>query len=57
MPFNQDNLLEIFTKIIPKLEKENTIYEINYEYERSQNKRYKSLKKQGFDDVIKVGFI
>ena len=56
MPFSEENLLEIYTKIIPKLEAKKTPFIINYEYDRSENKRFKSLKKQGFSEIIKVGF-
>jgi histidyl-tRNA synthetase len=55
MPKSEDNLNQIFTEIIPNLPTDQS-YDINYEYERSENKRYEALKKRGCDKIIKVGF-
>jgi histidyl-tRNA synthetase len=54
LALNRDSLTEIFDKTIPKLISENKLYEVNYEYERSENKRYDALKKRGCGEVIKV---
>ena len=54
LALNRDSLTEIFGKTIPKLISENKLYEVNYEYERSENKRYDALKKRGCGEVIKV---
>jgi histidyl-tRNA synthetase len=47
-------LHKIYTQIIPKLRQEGKTWEINYEFERSENKRYKALKKAGFEEIVKV---
>lgn len=54
LALNRDSLTEIFGKTIPKLISENKLYEVNYEYQRSENKRYDALKKRGCTEVIKV---
>lgn len=54
LPSGSDQLVEIFTKIIPELKIEGKTYEINYEFDRSENKRYESLKKRGCAAIIKV---
>jgi histidyl-tRNA synthetase len=56
IPFSPKDLNQIYTQILPDLESKNIPFIINYEYHRSENKRYKTLKKQGFDEIIKVGF-
>jgi histidyl-tRNA synthetase len=51
---SQDSLYKTFSQIIPDLISKNQSYEINYEYQRSENKRYEALKKRGCDEIIKV---
>jgi histidyl-tRNA synthetase len=56
IPFDNNSLTEIFNTIIPRLISENKIFEINYEFDRSENKRYQALKKRDCQDIIKIGF-
>jgi len=56
LPKTETDLIEVFEKIIPKILAEKKSYEINYEFDRSENKRFKSLKKKGLEGVIKVGW-
>ena len=53
MPFDIKDLSEIYSKIIPSLDGQP--YDIDYEYQRSENKRYETLKKRGCTNIIKVG--
>jgi histidyl-tRNA synthetase len=55
MPFSEENLLEVYNQIIPKLKQENKTFEIDYSFIRSENKRYETLKKKGCSEIIKVG--
>ncbi len=50
------NLSEVYTTIIPELNSQNKPFELDYDYSRSENKRYESLKKRGCSEIIKVGF-
>lgn len=47
-------LSKIYTKIIPKLQKENKTFDIDWNFDRKENKRYESLKKCGCFEIIKV---
>jgi histidyl-tRNA synthetase len=51
---NSENLPKIYNEIIPELNTKNIPFEIDYEYSRSENKRYESLKKRGCGEIIKV---
>jgi histidyl-tRNA synthetase len=53
MPFDIKDLPEIYSKVIPSLGGQP--YDIDYEYQRSENKRYETLKKRGCTSIIKVG--
>ena len=53
MPFDIKDLIEIYSKVIPSLG--SLPYDIDYEYHRSENKRYETLKKRGCASIIKVG--
>jgi histidyl-tRNA synthetase len=55
MPFSQEDLLAIYQEILPKLKAQGQPFEIDYDYRRSENKRYESLKKRGCGEVRKVG--
>jgi histidyl-tRNA synthetase len=55
MPFSNQDLEEIYIKIIPELVAKNQPYDIDYEYDRNPNKRYETLKKRGCSEVIKIG--
>lgn len=55
IPKSSKSLETIYAETIPQLKKDQ-IYDINYEFERSENKRYETLKKRGCDEIIKVGF-
>ena len=47
-------LNKIYTKIIPQLQKSGQTWDIDYNFERSENKRWESLKKRGCSEIIKV---
>ena len=49
-----NNLVKVYSDIIPELNKNNTPFEIDYEYQHSENKRYESLLKRGCNKIIKV---
>jgi len=49
-----ENLPKLYSEIISKLQQEGKTYDINYEFERSENKRWETLKKRGCDEIIKV---
>jgi histidyl-tRNA synthetase len=51
---NQADLSKVYNEIIPELNTKNIPFEIDYEYSRSENKRYETLKKRGCNDVVKV---
>jgi histidyl-tRNA synthetase len=53
MPFDINDLGEIYSKVIPSLVGQP--FDIDYEYQRSENKRYETLKKRGCTTIIKVG--
>lgn len=53
MPFDIKNLDEVYSNVIPSLDGQP--YDIDYEYHRSENKRYETLKKRGCTTIIKVG--
>ena len=54
LPTSEKDLLKIFSEIIPKLKMENKTFEIDYNFIRSENKRYESLKKKGCGEIIKL---
>ena len=47
-------LNKVYTKIIPQLQKSGQTWDIDYNFERSENKRWESLKKRGCSEIIKV---
>ncbi len=49
------NLAELYEVIIPKLQKENRQFEIDYDYNRAETKRWTSLKKKSCQEIIKIG--
>ena len=53
MPFDIKDLDEVYSNIIPSLNGQP--FDIDYEYQRSENKRYETLKKRGCNSIIKVG--
>lgn len=50
----EDKLNQIYTETIPKILKNGKTYEINYEFDRSENKRWESLKKRNCEEIIKL---
>ena len=52
MPKSQEDLINIFTTIIPELKANNQPFDIDYDYARSENKRYQTLKKRGCSRII-----
>jgi histidyl-tRNA synthetase len=53
LPMNQDQVIAIFATQIPELNNKSIPFEIDYDYDRSENKRYESLKKMGCGEVIR----
>jgi histidyl-tRNA synthetase len=51
---SEESLIKIFKTIIPNLIQAGKIYEINYEYSRSENKRRQTLNKKGCKEIILV---
>ena len=49
--FSDDNLLEIYTQILPTLTE---TFEIDTNYQRSENKRFEGLKKRGCTKINKL---
>ncbi len=49
-----ESINEVYAKTITNLNAQNIHFEIDYEYSRSENKRYESLKKRGCSEIIKV---
>ena len=54
LPKSLADIKEVYEVIIPKIISENKTFEIDYEYDRTANKRYETLKKRGCDDVIEM---
>lgn len=54
MPFQQNQIPQIFTEIIPELKSQNHAFEIDYDFSRNPKKRYESLKKRGCDEILKL---
>lgn len=47
-------LNKIYTEIIPELAENGQTWDIDYDFERKENKRYENLKKRGCSQIIKV---
>lgn len=45
---------KIYTQIIPNIQKQNQTWDIDYSFERSEKKRYETLKKRGCQEILKV---
>ena len=54
MALDSNSVQTIFTQTIPELNSQKTPFEIDYDYQRSENKRYESLKKRNCSKIIKV---
>ncbi len=54
MPFSLEEVATMQTETIPELEKQGKKYEFDYDFDRSENKRWKELKKRGCDEIIKL---
>jgi len=54
MPFSDSDLVKIYNDIIPKLRTEGKTWEIDYDYQRNEEKRWISLKKRGCIEVLKL---
>ena len=52
MPKSQEDLVTIFATLIPYLKANNEPFDVDYDYARSENKRYKTLKKRGCSRII-----
>ncbi|NJL96751.1 hypothetical protein HC864_02960 [Candidatus Gracilibacteria bacterium] len=55
IPKSPDNLPQVFSEIIPALHQVNKTFDIDYQYDRKENKRYDTLKKRGCDEIITLG--
>jgi histidyl-tRNA synthetase len=53
MPNDETQTIAIFKDQIPVLNTNSIPFEIDYDYQRSENKRYESLKKLGCDEIRK----
>jgi histidyl-tRNA synthetase len=51
---SQESLVNAYHDLIPKLKAQDYIIELDYQYDRSENKRYESLKKRGCDLIGKI---
>jgi histidyl-tRNA synthetase len=54
LPKTPANLEKIYLDIIPNLRNLGKTWEIDYDYHRSPNKRYESMKKKGCAEVIEI---
>lgn len=54
MPFLNSDLSQIYTQIIPELEKLGKTWDIDYDFDRKENKRYENLKKRGCGEILKL---
>jgi histidyl-tRNA synthetase len=54
MALSVESLTTIFTETVPALTTTNITYDIDYNYQRSENKRYETLKKRGCTQILKV---
>ncbi len=52
LPNSDQDLVTIYSKILPQLRAQNRAFEIDYDYQRSPQKRYSSLKKRGCQEII-----
>ncbi len=48
-------LTKIYIEIIPELQKQSKTWDIDYDFDRKENKRYENLKKRGCTEILKVG--
>ncbi len=51
---DSNNLVKLYKETILELQSKQIEFEIDYDLERSENKRYESLKKKGCDNIIKI---
>jgi histidyl-tRNA synthetase len=54
IPKSINDINKVYTDILPQLIGENKTFDIDYEYDRSTNKRYETLKKRGCDSIIEL---
>ncbi len=52
LPNSDQDLVKIYTEILPQLRAQNQAFEIDYDYQRNPQKRYSSLKKRGCQEII-----
>jgi len=52
LPNSDQDLIKIYTEILPQLRANNQAFEIDYDYQRNLKKRYSSLKKRGCQEII-----
>jgi histidyl-tRNA synthetase len=51
---SHESLVKAYQDLIPNLKEQGYIIELDYQYDRSENKRYESLKKRGCDVIEKI---
>ena len=54
MVMDESHIGTIFSTVIPTLISEGKIYDIDYNVERNENKRYTTLKKRGCSEILKI---
>ena len=54
MPFSESDLVKVYKEIVPDLKLKNQTFEIDYDYDRNEEKRWISLKKRGCNEVVKL---
>ncbi len=54
MPFNDEDLLKFYQEIIPDLRTKNQPFEIDYDYDRSENKRFETMKKRECQEIKRL---
>jgi histidyl-tRNA synthetase len=51
---NPDSVVQLYQQTIPELQAQKIDFEIDYDFERSENKRYESLKKKNCNNILKI---
>ena len=54
MPFSEGDLIKVYREILPKLRSEGKSFDIDYDFERNEQKRWIGLKKRGCEEIIKM---
>jgi histidyl-tRNA synthetase len=54
VPKSIDDIKHVYEVLIPKIIGENKTFDIDYDYDRTSNKRYETLKKRGCSTIIEL---